>query len=356
MESEFDITEAFETALSEAKAEDAAITSEDCGGLIPKRSSEFRGADLCITKRDHESLIFNSEKGDRYDNAIAVKTIIHEMLHGNIDKNTAEAKDMIDQIIEDNSPTAKTDELRRKELSDNIMRYVKCERRKPLDGRFSGYVDKAEYRIRVKADEVFDDGNELEGVLYRAGNPSITQNGSKRDASVNTCTELHLLIEYLKQLVPEGETRTLKASYYFMKKHGDSTGQRNPDFFDAHGGNVVTLEDVYTNTPQCRNVKTDVSRKLDAMIDEYATGRECSGDECEKCPFNCACNFIKSPDKLEVKEKRKKEPVQYTEAQEAVINKKDGISRVIAGAGAGKTECVAERFKRLVLGMVGQGS
>ena len=345
----------FLAALDEAKKESEAFSSGegfdivdgDSAMLIPKKMSDFRGSELCVTKREHEDLMFNSQKDNRYDNAIAVKTIIHMMLHGEMEKNIGEANDMIDQIIEDNSPTMETDRLRRKELAENIMRYIRCETRKPLDGKFMGYVDKAEYRIRCKADEVFDDGSKLEGVLYRAGSPSVTQNGHKRDYSVEGSAELHLLLEYLKQLVPAGQTRKLVASYYFMKKSGDSK-QRDPDFFK--GTNVVSLVDTYTNNG--KGSRTDIDVRLDNMIEEYAVGRECSGEDCEKCPFNCACNFVQSPERIEEKVVRKKEPVQYTDAQTAIINKKNGISRVIAGAGAGKTECVAERFKRLVMDII----
>lgn len=329
------------------------IESEDAV-LVEKKSSDFRGDNLCITKRQHEGLVIENSKDGRYDNAIAVKTIIHQMLHGEMEKNIGEARDMIDQCIMDDSLTAKTDELRRDELAQNVMRYINCETRKPLPDIKRKRIRKAEYSISVKPDEVFDtDHDGLEAVMYRAGNPNVTQTGNTRDKSVETCTELYLMLEYLKTLVPVGKTRTIKASYYFLKKSGDSAN-RNPDFFKAKNGkidkNVVTLTDVYTNTGG-EEVKTDVARKLDEMIEEYAVGRQCSGNDCEYCQFNCACNYIKEPVLLKKKEIRKKEPISYTAEQEKVINMKDGIVRVIAGAGAGKTQCSAERIARLALDM-----
>lgn len=338
------LPEAADDSLFDIEMEESA--------LVQKKSSDFRGDNLCITKREHEDLIIESRKDSRYDNAIAVKTIIHQMLHGEMERNSAEARDMIDQCIMDDSLTVKTDELRREELCENVMRYINCETRTPMEGIKRKHIRKAEYSISVKPDEVFDTDKEgLEAVIYKAGSPNVTQTGNKRDASVETCVELYLLLEYLKTLVPAGKTRTIKASYYFLKKPGDSSN-RNPDFFKAKNGkpdkNVVTLTDVYTNTGG-EEVKTDIARKLDVMINEYAVGRECSGDDCEHCQFNCACNYVKPPEVLVKKETRKKADVSYTEAQERVISMKEGIARVIAGAGAGKTETVTERVVRLVI-------
>ncbi len=330
-------------------------TGEDNGvALIKKKSSDFRGENLCITKRDMEDIKMESGKNNIYDNAIAVKAAIDGIFKGEVEKNESDVRDLIDQVLTDEAPTLKTDELRRELLTQNILRYARCETRKPLvlDPERKDII-KEEYQISVKPDKIFGKQNaqgysELEAVLYKAGYPTVTQNGNKRDKSVELCTELYLLLEYLKTMVPAGTSCTLKASYYFMRKSSDGGPHRDNDFFN--GTNVVTLEDVYCNDGS--GTKTDVERKLDQMIEEYAVGRECDGEECENCMYNCMCNYIASPETLEKKEVRKKEKVQYTAAQEAVINAKEGVLRVIAGAGAGKTECVSERFARLVLDMI----
>lgn len=310
---------------------------------IKKRSSEFRGRNWCAKAREYDELSLSSPKNGNYDNAIIVKDIIRGYLKG--EYQIDEFPDLVDQGIEDNYLTDKEGEARRNKLVKLLTRACRSEKRK------ASFPPKKElefedYIVSVKPDAVFDDGFNLDVVLYRAGKPDVAMKGKKVDGSVDQCLELYFLLAYGKTLVPQGQSRSVRGSYYFLRKTTDSTyGQWDNDFFSDKGGNVVYLEDMHMGGS---DMQTGIDLHFKDLLDKYYTGRECTEEECKRCCWNAACNYVKSPELYEKKENRKKGAIIPSDPQQAIIDFRKGIASVNAAAGSGKTECVTERGARMI--------
>lgn len=309
---------------------------------IKKRSSEFRGKNWCAKAREYDELRLETVKKAYYDNAIIVKEIIKGYLKG--EYLVEDFPDLVSQGVEDDYLTEKSGEARRNQLVKCLERACLCEHRKaefpPVkELEFEDYI------VSVKPDAVFYNADSIELVLYRAGKPDVTQRGDKRDNSAGKCLELYFLLQYGRSLIPEGETRLIKANYYFLRKSTDKSSVTasswDPDFFSGKGGNIVGIQDVYTGGDNCLG-------SLDAqylkLLEEYSVGQECSEEECKKCQWNTVCNYAELPKLYEEKNNTlKRGRIIPTAAQQEIIRFRKGICRVNAAAGSGKTECMTER-------------
>lgn len=329
-------------------AENNFLTNNEGEGIVVHSQSEVRSYNLCTHLRDVADINLQTVKNTAFDNAIIAKDIIHMFINGECD--ISEIDELVDEGVCDEYETSLTGKKRKEALSNVLKRYCRSEKRK-LSTPDSRVVNVENTLFRVKPDAIHDDGKTLEGIIYRNCMPDVTQTGRKRDGCVEKCTELYLLNEYLKEMVPHGQTRKLKASYYFLKKNGDSR-QWTTDFFDGVGRNIVSLEDVYTNDGKRRKTTNDV--ELVKQINEWEVGRDCSGEACKKCLLNLSCNYVGSPIHME-KKAGSKTTVVPTEAQSQVIDFTQGVARVVAGAGAGKTECVVQRVVKLIKDMIAAG-
>ena len=329
-------------------AENELVKNNESAGIAVHSQSEVRSYNLCTHLRAVADIDLQTVKNTAFDNAIIAKDIIHMFINGECD--VSEIDELVDEGVCDEYETSLTGKKRKEALSKVLKRYCRCEKRK-LSIPDIRIVNIEDTLFRVKPDAIHDDGKTIEGIIYRNCMPDVTQTGHKRDGSVQKCTELYLVNEYLKELVPYGQTRNLKASYYFLRKHGDSR-QWSTDFFDGAGRNIVSLEDVYANNG--KSTKTANDLELVKQINEWEVGRECSGEECLKCQLNLLCNYVGSPIHME-KKAGTKVTVVPTEAQSKVIDFTKGIARVVAGAGAGKTECVVQRVVKLIKDMIAAG-
>lgn len=168
---------------------------------IKKRSGEFRGKNWCAAAREWDELKLESPKNTFYDNAIIVKEIIKGFFQGKYE--ISDFSDLVSQGVEDDYVTEKTGELRRHQLVRCLERYCKCEFRHPYIPSEQKELEIGDYLVSVKPDAIFDDGCSLEVVLYRAGKPTITQNGKKRDGSAAKCLELYFLLQYGRSLLKD---------------------------------------------------------------------------------------------------------------------------------------------------------
>ena len=307
---------------------------------IAKTSGEFRGKNRCKTLRKHDELQFETAKNDNYDNAIIIKEILRGYFDGSF--KVEEFDDLVSQGIGDDYLTEKTGELRKNHLVRCIKRACLSESRTPvfLEKKI---IQVGNYDVAVKPDVMFDDGQTIEVVLYRAGKPSVTMNGKKRDASVNNCLELYFMILYARELVKKGEVRNLRASYYFLRKDTDTKGGMwDNDFFSGNGGNVVFLEDdPYLGGSKA---KTELDLMFMQQLDEYEEGSECTDEDCKTCHLKTACKYQKSPEVFERKTLAAKNgKITPSDAQQQIIDFRKGVCRVNATAGSGKTECMTER-------------
>lgn len=81
-----------------------------------------------------------------------------------------------------------------------------------------------------------------------------------------------------------------------------------------------------------------------------ATANErCSGEDCERCPMNSICNYEDPPlAQNTLRDITPSQTINLSTEQQAVVNFNEGIARVNAGPGAGKTLVVAFRVRQLL--------
>ena len=319
-------------------------------GLIKKKTSEFRGASRCRELRKYDGLgaLLDTAKGASYDDAILVKDIMRGYLAG--DFQIHEFMGLVEEGLDDGQmllPGQRTAKAER--LCALLTRAASCETRKATFVK-PGTVIAGGYEVKACPDVVFTGQDEIELVLYRSGKPSVTQKGKKQDASVGSCLELYFLLRYARTMVPAGERWKVKASYYFMRKSTDtSASMADMDFFSGKGGNVVTLEEEYTGGS---HEETKLDEQFLAQLNEFAEGTDVlQEDSCKYCKMYTQCFWQKSPKRYEKKTlESKKGTITPSDAQQAVIDFRDGYCKVNAGAGTGKTECMTERGARMFAG------
>lgn len=305
-----------------------------------KRSSEFGGINRCQKLRKYDNLVFSDVKNINYDRAVAAKEILRMWFRGEC--KPAEFRELISEAVGiDEDADKEYIKVQRERLVTQLTRYTSCEKRKPAFVSVSREIKipTTGDTVRVSSDAVFDDGKEIEVVLFRASKPSVSVRGRKKDAGINTCIELYLLCLLGRTLVPAGEKRDIKASYYFLRKEDDfKTGTPyNWEFFND--SNVVSLSD--------KGDETDEHFRKE--IDDFFIGEEhCSEDDCKKCALNAACHYQKQRELFEDKNLNAKNgTIVPSESQQKVIDFRKGVCRVNATAGSGKTESVTERAARI---------
>ena len=205
--------------------------------------------------------------------------------------------------------------------------------------------------IRVHFDMIYrnDEKKIIEGIICKGGHPWLSTSAvAKRKAEDDLW--MNICVKALETLVPEDDTYTLRASYYHMLPNAQTYRQQSWDIlsFDQ-GGHIVTLEESFSNTEAFKMIPTALDQIIKPKFEEFNDGYDCDGSHCQGCFLDCSCNFIKAPEELELKEnvKKGKKP-DPSDAQKEIIEWEKGIMCVIAGAGAGKTECSTEHIISLI--------
>lgn len=86
------------------------------------------------------------------------------------------------------------------------------------------------------------------------------------------------------------------------------------------------------------------------LIEEMKNGEKCAQADCEKCSLYNRCHYTEPPIALPEAEERtfSVEDIKLSEEQEKIVSAKNGIFRVLATAGSGKTFCMVLRIIRLI--------
>ena len=315
-------------------------------GYIEKRSSEFRGADRCKVLRNYDGLngILDTVKESNFDEAILMKDLMKGYLAGKY--KPGEFMGLVEEGLDDEQMLLPEQRKAKAErLCKLFLRAANSEKRQAT---FVGpkHIVEGEYQVTVFPDAAFFEQDSVEVVLYRLGKPTVTQKGRKQDASVNNCLELYFLLRYARTLVPAGKIWKVKASYYFMRKTTDTADTLSDmDFFSGNGGNVVTLEEAWSDTMG----DTPNDEMFRDQLETYTEGSDmCGEDNCRYCKMYTQCFWQKLPEKYEEKTLSGKQgKIVPSDAQQRVIDFREGYCKVNAGAGTGKTECMTERGARM---------
>lgn len=228
-----------------------------------------------------------------------------------------------------------------------IMRYLNNETRIPvaIEG---GQVDMGGTIFNVRPDMCFvdDKTKSIELVRIQLGRPKLTNRG-KKNAAVRDI-KLFSMIMYGRQL----GYQNIVASIYYLQKTTDVIGglagqNFDPDFFEGGGGNIVSISDQYMGSP------TSLDKEVEQALNELNHGIEPTQmleEDCKSCPKYDICQYTMPPVKLIEEEKAVKDlsHLKLTVSQQQAVNINQGIWRINAGAGAGKTMVVALRTVNLL--------
>ena len=307
-------------------------------------ASQYRGAGRCQTARAHD-LGFTTEKNEIFDNAVSKLDVIRLFFAGELEIEEI-STDLMSQGIEN--------PLEQKKAVRDLLRYLmgqsKNDKITVPETRY--FVVNGE-RVKVSPTLVFERDNEIEVVTVRTGKPTVMQRGKKRDASVESSLEMFFNLIYARSLVKSGEKKIVKSSFHFLRKNTDKAGiasHYDSEFYGAPAdGNVVTLNGGWHKGGDSLYSKSDEAylAQLTGFL-EGIPAEQCSEDDCKSCSNKAACKYQKSPERHEVKAKKKGEKFEYSPVQSAIIDCQDPYIRVIAKAGTGKTEVLTERSKRII--------
>lgn len=326
-------------------------------GVIPVKLHELAGnTSACTTRREV-----------KYDFMIGEKTFIHRSNIGKqVLRDIADGK-MTEADVPETLKEAFTDlgfksnrqmELQAEEMTKQILRYVNSETRKSYSAKGLD-VDLGHDVIatHIHPDAVFydkdEDGlREIEVVRFKFRRPDIHERDKYQSL------ELYALMKYARLLVNPGETVTLKASVYFMRKQNDSAAKAvfDEDFFDKQGKNVITIEERFTkpgtDLKETDSSFTGIDKVFEPFVKRFAEGipeAECSESDCDKCDYKPICKWTDPPMSIPVKKKvRAAMSVRLSPEQREAKEYENGIVRINAGAGAGKTLVVALRVVSLL--------
>lgn len=306
------------------------------------KSEELRGKYHCrLMKNLKKEIEVTTKKNDNYDNAIIIKQIIMGYLKGEFQIN--EFHDLVSEGVEENNLPTETNEGRIKRLTEILTRYASCEKRKlEVEVDAKDIPVSQDYAIHIRPDAVSVNKNEIEAIKFFASKPVVTVSGKKQDLSVLKCPEIYALYLYAKSLLKPGEKKIIKGSYYYLRKSTDtSKSMTDADFFSGYGGNVVSFEkEVEWGKDSLCGEELDYIKQINLSEQGHI---QCTEDDCKTCSYNMLCHYTKTPAHFEKKTLKKRDKIILSDEQQQIVDFRKGIARVIATAGAGKTECVTER-------------
>lgn len=330
------------------------------------KSRDLQGKERCTKRRDRNlSLERGKKAGNVYEKASLIKGVIKESLKTKTFDDKAVYDELLEKFLDMGYPTEATAKAHAYDAYRQCARYVKSE----LDLLATGKRKVSSFtpvkvldingicNVEVRPDFVFRGKKEfrrktynakgrveyytveepyLEVVKIRCCAPDITQSGKKQDEGVNQSLELYSMLRYARTLLDPKKDGGINvgASYYFLRKKGDSN-KFSYEFFDTKGaGNIVTL---WEKNDFFEPIVTD--NLFIPQLTEYVKGDEgCDPKYCDTCEFSCSCNYTRPPKYIEeVETKKSIADLELTDQQEMAIGFRKGIARINAGAGAGKT-------------------
>ena len=338
--------------------------------MLEIESKKLKGTYRCQFYHEHEKLVSGLDEGKKssliYQKAAAIKKAINDLLFQKKkeDEVLEELKIAFDEA---GYATPETKKRHLEEAWSQILRYVYSEKRQPecltqksvipfqfmkvsfkADYLFAGYKTyKRKTRVNGKTETFYSKEPYIEVVRLRVGKPDVTMRSKKKDKGVMTCLELYCMLMYAKEIARkkrfnEKKIVNVEASYYYLRGDKDKVVDITDDFFDEKKKNVLTLSDIFFIDNPERLTDIDVNFKKE--FNEFLQSKECDPENCEHCVLNSVCSFTKPPEYIEKELTQKTlSSISLTEAQEKVIGFRKGFARVNAGAGAGKTMCVALR-------------
>lgn len=288
-----------------------------------------------------------------YNEAVVMKSTIKEVLSGNLDvSNIGPYVEQEYKKIEHMQKAQREDKA--EEMIALLKRFLEQEVPKRKNQKKmmveKGYVETGEWKIEVNPDNIYsyrrkyvckektyDNIPVYEAVVYKRGRKEITSRGKTIFTSEKDSVVLGAVIEYLRNKYGSKEC-LLKATICFMKQKNEKEELNEY----SEEGNEASVE--------CLSDNLEPKVRFEKNMREFGL-KACSKSNCDKCSMKSICTFkfppVRKPD--ENKAEFKIENVQLTKPQQEAINAREGIYRINAGAGVGKTLVLSIRIVELLV-------
>lgn len=290
----------------------------------------------CERKGFLGSLGLEMRKGDNYDLSIAIREVI---------KRGKTSIETLDSLIADNYLVEESRNILIEELNFKIERYLEyLNSLKVVMEDLTINVEKEGVSIPVKIDSVIDHGNFVEVVKIKTGKPKLKYKGRRFDTIPGNDIELYYLYEAALKL-PESivKGRAITASFHHITSSHDEKGGFANRFNSTKGSNIIT----------CNNF----SDKMKELVKEVLTRDESISNleecrACDYCSYSPIC-FLERNEEVEldvVKEDVEKASDEFslTSSQREAVLFSEGVMRINAGAGSGKTTIISIRISELL--------
>lgn len=263
-----------------------------------------------------------------------------------------------------------------------ITRYFNYENRKPIAVDVYGKVKTDDNLINVKADLVFDNGVNIELVKFKTSENKLSYKARTEANLPQNDIELFLL-QKLGEQVYQG--KKIKSSYYHFKgKNQDSTllkswlqdtSSLNEKLYNLEDSLMTTtdkkqitaikkdvkkINDIlyFNNTDGDNIISREIGNDLTETIEKLLSNdlsfnsEKCSSSDCEFCSYSTLCKQSEGKNIIELKEipmiKKSSGELKLTEAQKQVVGIEEGIHRINAVAGSGKSTTMVMRTIELI--------
>ncbi len=287
---------------------------------------------------------------DMIERSRLAKEVVKEVIGGVIDGASASQK--IDDFFKNsNLPTDETKRAQAVDMKHCINRYLACECRKAIFPA-AQEMDIFGINVLVNPDMVFVSGASIEVVRLRYSRPKLKTKVNKNSNSLSgrDSLEMYALLQFGRSFIAKGHNATVTASTYYLRKSNDSmkNGVFDSDFFDTKGKNVISVSELYHANDA---TMSDLDIEMEQAYKDFAKGveMECDETRCKSCDFFSICSFKKAP-KAILKENKVRSigTINLTPNQATAIDFDNGVTRINAGAGAGKTLTIALRTVELL--------
>lgn len=195
------------------------------------------------------------------------------------------------------------------------------------------------YNIEVDYSFIIEDGDHIS--IYKVKNAkkqNLTRNGKSVFTKISDNMELFLMQIAAETLFP-GKIG-YDANIIFLRTKGDANDSIVPAITYSQNDDISVNVSFYTSK------KAEMFDRLDNII-AGTSSHHC--EDCNICPYYRICKYDKDDTNAVIIPKQAKASnVAFTKAQQEMITATAGIYRVLAGAGSGKTTCIANRICNLV--------
>ena len=313
--------------------------------------STLLAGETCLRKAFLNDLNLKSTKGKNY----YISSAVSELLSKVKDFSRFSISNFIEEL-EEKLPndkfynlTAKKEEI--KVIEEIVERYAKWEKeknRKKVLENPSGYISVGKEFINVSAHVIIENEDNLEIIKYRTSEPKLSYRGQKEETLPQNNIELYLLYKLGLEIAKDFKVKKpVVASFYHLKSKDDKASKLEEEFEVKKGKNIIQMS---FSPEDSKYVEDKILKIIDSKMD--LDSEMCDSKKCSNCNFINLCSLKKTASKVQNVEYteplKKVDTLNLTKSQLAAVNFNEGIVRINAGAGSGKTTIVALRVCELI--------